>query len=293
LTAFNEDGSVNLEIIPRYADMLYSNGVTGVFVNGTTGEGKFLTFEERVALAQCWVDSAPKDLSVFVHVGYASQDESKALAVHAAAIGADAIGEIGPAALKADRVETLVDYIKSTASSVPEMPYYYYHMPSINNILFPMIEFLKVADKIVPNLAGIKYTHNDINDYRQCLEYNNAKYDILFGRDEFLLDGLKIGALGAVGSTYNIMTGLYRELLNEYSTNNLERAQHLQKISADTCQIIYETGDFVFGLKTIMNKIGLNLGGMRHRQQNLSAESVLDLELSLKKSGAFNFLNKI
>ena len=37
LTGFNPDGSVNLDIIPRYAEMLHANGVAGVFVNGTTG----------------------------------------------------------------------------------------------------------------------------------------------------------------------------------------------------------------------------------------------------------------
>ena len=81
LTGFNPDGSVNLEIIPRYAEMLNSNGITGVFVNGTTGEGLYLTLEERRVLARQWVESAPEDLLVIIHVGYTSQNESQALAV--------------------------------------------------------------------------------------------------------------------------------------------------------------------------------------------------------------------
>lgn len=291
LTPFNKDGSVNLEIIPQYAEMLYKNGIVAVFVNGTTAEGQFLTFEERKAIAKCWVNSAAKDLRVIIHVGYASHEQSQALAVHAASIGADAIGEIGPAILKPDRVETLVNYIKKTASSAPKIPYYYYHMPSMNDIFFPMIEFLQIADSTVPNLAGIKYTHNDIADYEQCLKFKNGKYDILFGRDEFLLDGLKVGALGAVGSTYNIMSSLYYELIREYSGNHLKKARRLQKISADTCRIIYETGDFIFGLKIIMKRIGLNLGNMRRPKLILSDETLMNLELSLEKSGTFNFLN--
>lgn len=38
-TAFNDDGSVNCDVIPRQAEMLVRQKVTGVYVSGTTGEG--------------------------------------------------------------------------------------------------------------------------------------------------------------------------------------------------------------------------------------------------------------
>ncbi len=46
-TGFNPDGSVNLEVIPRYAAMLYANDIAGVFVNGTTGEGPRLNHQVK------------------------------------------------------------------------------------------------------------------------------------------------------------------------------------------------------------------------------------------------------
>jgi N-acetylneuraminate lyase len=293
LTGFNWDGSVNLEVIPRYAEMLSTNGVAGVFVNGTTGEGQSLTFEERKILAQCWVESAPNDLRVIIHVGYTNQTESQALAVHAADIGADSIGEVGPLFSKIDNVGVLVNYAAETAAAVPQLPYYYYHMPSMNNLLFPMIDFLEIADSAIPNLAGIKYTHDDITDYKRCREFEDGKFDILFGRDEFLVDGLRVGAKGAVGSTYNIMAGLYHELVTAFHSGDLETALGLQTISADTCRILYESGGFGSGLKTIMKMIGLDLGDMRHPQVNLSKKAVKDLESSLQKPGLFKYLNKV
>ena len=77
------------------------------------------------------------------------------------------------------------------ASSVPDLPYYYYYMPSENNVLFPMIEFLKLAESAVPNLKGIKYTHDDIDDYAECLQFRPGMYNLHFGRDELLIQGLK------------------------------------------------------------------------------------------------------
>lgn len=292
LTGFHPDGSLNLDIVPRYAAMLYSNGIAGVFVNGTTGEGQTLTFEEKLALAKCWVDAAPEGLRVIIHVGYAEQAKSQALAIHAAEIGADGVGEIGPFILEPFSVETLVDYVARTASASPKIPYYYYHMPSMNNVLFPMIDFLRLADDAIPNLAGIKYTHDDIVDYEKCYKFKNKKYDLLFGRDEFLVDGLKAGAKGAVGSTYNIMAGLYLELVEAYRSGNIETAKHLQEISANTCRLLYESGNFRSALKFVMSKIGLDLGGMRHPEVDLSEKTTEELEKSLWKSDMFNFFNK-
>ena len=59
LTGYRDDGTINLDVIPPYAEMLQANGVAGVFVNGTTGEGFSLTLSERRALAARWVQAAP------------------------------------------------------------------------------------------------------------------------------------------------------------------------------------------------------------------------------------------
>jgi len=293
LTGFKSDGSINLDIIPKYAAMLHHNGISGVFVNGTTGQGASLTFEERKKLAGQWVDSAPDDMRVIIHVGYIDHAKSQALAAHAAEIGADGIGEIGPPELKSNNIESLVEYTAATASASPELPYYYYHMPSANNLYFSMLEYLSLAEKAIPNLAGIKYTHNNTSEYRQCIEYLNGKYDIFFGRDEYLIDGLKAGAQGALGSTYNIMARLYHKLIAAYHSDDLETVSRLQSISADTCRILYKSGSFGFGLKTILRKIGLDLGDVRLPLQNLSQKEVMYLEADLKQIGMTSYLNEM
>ena len=45
---------INTEIIPAYARMLHDNGLKGVFINGSSGEGYMLTKEERIRLAEAW-----------------------------------------------------------------------------------------------------------------------------------------------------------------------------------------------------------------------------------------------
>ena len=78
-TPFHANGEVNLEPIERYAQMLQHNGLKGVFINGSSGEGYMLTTEERMLLAERWVSVAPEGFKVIVHVGSCCLKESVAL----------------------------------------------------------------------------------------------------------------------------------------------------------------------------------------------------------------------
>ena len=49
-TPFYENGEVNYEPIEAYAKLLVKNGLKGVFINGSSGEGYMLTDEERMKL---------------------------------------------------------------------------------------------------------------------------------------------------------------------------------------------------------------------------------------------------
>ena len=76
------DGSINLTVIPEYAAMLQRNGLKGVFINGSSGEGYMLTEEERMQIAEAWMDATKDftDFKVIVHVGSTCVRSSRRLA---------------------------------------------------------------------------------------------------------------------------------------------------------------------------------------------------------------------
>ena len=57
-TPFYENGEVNYEPIESYARLLKNNGLQGVFINGSSGEGYLLTETERMKLAEKWMASS-------------------------------------------------------------------------------------------------------------------------------------------------------------------------------------------------------------------------------------------
>ena len=157
-TPFYENGEVNYEPIPAYAALLARNGLKGVFINGSSGEGYMLTEEERMKLAEAWVKAVPADFKVIVHVGSTCVKSSRRLAEHAQAIDAWGVGAMAPPFPKVGRIEELVKYCEEIACGAPELPFYFYHIPAFNGAFLSMLDFLKAVDGRIPNFAGIKYT---------------------------------------------------------------------------------------------------------------------------------------
>ncbi|MDE6074069.1 MAG: dihydrodipicolinate synthase family protein, partial [Muribaculaceae bacterium] len=196
-TPMHPNGDINLEPIPAYAAMLAKNGLKGVFINGSSGEGYMLTPDERKKVAEAWVKASPEGFKVIVHVGSCCLRESAELARHAAEIGAWGIGAMAPPFPKIGRIEELVKYCEEIAKAAPQLPFYYYHIPAFNGAFLPMIELLKAVDGRIPNFAGIKYTFESLYEYNQCRLYKNGKFDMLHGQDETILPSLAQG--GAQG----------------------------------------------------------------------------------------------
>lgn len=283
-TPMNADGSVNFPMIPKLAHALANGGVNGAFICGTTGEGFSLSTNERLQIAEHWVKTAPRDLCVIVHVGHLTLGDSQTLAAHADKIGAAAFATIGPTFFKAANVDQLVDYCAKIAEAAPKLPFYYYHIPVMTGIELPIFEFLKAASKRIPNLAGIKFTHENLMDYSRCLNFENGRFNVLFGRDEILLASLAMGAPGAVGSTYNYMAPIYNRVIDAFKKGDMKAARKFQSQAIEVIAIMSRRGGLPAG-KAMMKMIGLDCGPVRSPLQNLSAETIKTFEQELKQAG--------
>src|SRR5690606_18346734 len=211
--AYKEDGEINLDIIPQIVERLIEDGVSGVFVCGTNGEGPNLTIDERKAIVEAYVKAANKRIIVMVHVGHSSVKEARELAAHAEQVGADAVSSVSAFYFKPASVRALVLSLAEIASAAPNTPFYYYNIPHLTGVSMDMLELLKTAEELIPNFRGIKYTAPTLHEYEACLNYKEGKYDILYGLDEMLLGALAVGAKGAVGSTYTFAAPLYKKII--------------------------------------------------------------------------------
>src|SRR5699024_7191453 len=157
-TPMNEDRSVNFRLIPEIYKRFRRQGVIGVFINVSTSEGLSLTNEERKALTEAWDEGVDDDFKRLVPVGHAGIQDATARARHASQYGSiDGISTVGPFYREPNSTKELVAFCREIALAAPECPFYYYHIPVLTGVDFPMYDFLTIAADEIPTLAGIKF----------------------------------------------------------------------------------------------------------------------------------------
>lgn len=278
-TPFDSNSELNLEFIPQYYQALKNNNVKGAFICGSTGEGVSLTFSEKVAVMKAWTALTKDDheFTLMMFLGGTNIKECKELAAIAEAEGVDAISFTSPYYFKPANVIQLAKCCQEIASSAPNTAFYYYHIPVLTGGNYAMIDLLRAVDGNIPTFKGIKYTHEDFMDFLSCLNFNNRKYDMLWGRDENMLSALVLGSRGAVGSTYNYAAPLYNDLIAAFDAGDLDKANALQQKSIDMISLLGKYGGIATG-KAYMKLVDLNCGEFRLPIANMTAERFQEFE---------------
>ncbi len=291
-TPMHTDGSLNLSIIPKYAEMLIHNQVKGAFIAGSTGEGVSMCYEEKVQVIKAWGEIRDKRLLKIAMVGGNSVQEMKQLAQLAEQQKFDAIAILAPHYFILNKAEILAQICIEVGKVAPKTGLYFYHIPVLTGVNVSMIEFLEHMEDKLPNFLGIKYTHSDMMEYNRCLNFAGEKYDILWGWDEVFLGGMAMGARGGVGSTFNYAAPLYHQLMEAFYAGDLLKARKLQEKSIDIVRLLGKYGGIATG-KAYMRAMGLDCGKFRLPVQNMSEAQYEAFLEDLQTIGFFQYMSKM
>jgi N-acetylneuraminate lyase len=285
LTPLNEAGDLNLAAVEKQAALLAADGVSAVFVGGTTGEFSSLTVAERVQLARRWCEVAPgSQLRVVAHVGANCLADARELAADAEKHGAAAVATVAPNYFKPKSVAELVEWCAQLAAAAPRTPFYFYDIPTMTGVALPMPDFLEAAADRIPTLAGLKFTNPDLMTLQRLLHLQGGRFDVVWGFDEYLLAALVLGAEGAVGSTYNFAAPLYQRIIAAVKAGDLAAARADQFRSVQLITTMYKYG-FLAAAKEVMRVRGVDLGPVRLPIQSLSSEKASELRKDLERLG--------
>jgi len=282
----NAEGEIDLSQVPSISRYLLGNGVSGIFVSGSTGEGESLSSDERRALAKAYVDACVSSIPVIIQVGHNSVREAQGQASYAQEIGATAIATAAPSYFRPRTTADLFDYLCELATAAPDLPLYYYHIPGLNKVDLDMVQLLQMANDHLPSFAGLKYSAVDPCEMRRCMDFEGGRYEVMFGSDEMLLYGLYSGAAAAVGSTYNFMAPLYRGIIDAFDAGDLQTARDLQHRAVRIVGAILRY-PLIPALKATMGFRGLNVGPCRTPNKTLSEPETAELRAALEELGFF------
>lgn len=289
-TPLNQDETVNLQAIPQMVEHLVNQGITGIYICGSTGEGHSLSTFDRKEIVEAFNRAVNKRMKVIVNVGHNSISESCDLARHAESLKVDAISAAPPVYYKISSESQLIRTFERITAAAPQVPFYYYHIPALTGFNFDMEKFLKEGAEKLPSLCGIKFTSSEIYEYQNCVNLSREKYQILYGKDEMLLSGLTAGAESVIGSTYNFIAPLYHAVIREFKTGNIEKAAEYQLEAVKIVKAFLKF-DSLPAQKAMMKMIGLDCGPVALPLVSLSEQEEQQLREELEKTAFFKWAN--
>lgn len=289
-TPFHSDGSLNLAIVEKQAAHLINNRVLAAFIGGTTGESSSLTLAERQALTTRWSEVLRgSPLRLIVHVGSNCVEDARSLAAQAQELGASGVAALAPCYFKPANAGVLVDTMAEIAAAAPSLPFYYYEIPVLTGLQISPSEFLARAADRIPNLAGIKFTSNNLMEYQLCRNFRDQAFDIPYGFDEILLSALALGAKGAVGSSFNFAAPIYNRVIAAFERGDLEAARAEQLRSVQVIQKLASYG-YMGTAKATMKMLGVDVGPARLPNTTLSEIQTVQLHGELTELGFFEWI---
>ncbi len=266
VTPLTADNKVNTKAVKDLIDKLISEGADGFYIGGATGEGICMTPEEREVLAECSVNAVGKRVGTIIHIASTVFDDAVRLARHAERIGANAISAIPPLFYPYTS-EEIAEYYKKLAGAV-NIPLIIYNNPGANVSFTPeQVALLFEVD----NITGIKWTRPDYYSVMRIRDLTNGEMNIINGPDETLLQGLAAGVDGGIGTTYNLMTPLYKRIYTFFHEGKMSEALRCQTVADRVVALISAYGTIPC-TKALLEMQGLEVGDASFPFRKLSTE---------------------
>ncbi len=277
LTPFDKDENLHEEGLRALIRRMLADGIHGLYITGSTGEGFLMDLEERKRAVEITVDEVAGKVPVMVHVGAISTKLSVDLTRHAYEAGADAISSVPPFYYRFGEAE-IIEYYRALAEATP-LPMIVYNIPLAGLMGYDTI--LKLAK--IDNVKGIKYTASSHYEITKLKADLGEDFMIYSGSDEMAISGLLAGADGLIGSTYNVLADTFLSLYDFYMKGDIAKANDVMKEAVEVILKMLSYGNLNALLKTLNRMRGVDAGYARSPFRNFTKEEEVKIAADLRE----------
>ncbi|KAG9456088.1 hypothetical protein H6P81_000596 [Aristolochia fimbriata] len=211
-TPYLPDGRFDLEAYDALMHMQIVNGVEGVIVGGTTGEGQLMSWDEHIMLIGHTVNCFGGSIKVIGNTGSNSTREAIHATEQGFAVGMHAALHINPYYGKTS-LQGLISHFETILSMGPTIVY---NVPSRTGQDIPPRVIHALAENA--NMAGVKECMG--ND--RIKDYTDKGLVIWSGNDDECHDARwTYGAMGVISVVSNLVPGLVHKLMFQGSNVSL------------------------------------------------------------------------
>ena len=256
-TPLASDGSVDSAKLAGHAKQLFSKGVDGVVLFGTTGEGTSFNVTERVATIEAVLKAGVPAERIGVGGGFPAISDSIALTRAALGLGLRHVLILPPYFDRSVTAEGIEDAFAAIIDGATDdrLRAYLYHIPQISGIAIPTTVAANLRKRYGKVLAGLKDSSGDFKQF-QAFRAAAPELAITVGNETDIARAIAGGGAGTICGMANIAPELVKAMIDGKDVEARMQA---------AVDIVVKSASFLTTLKAILAAQTGDAGWLRVR----------------------------
>ncbi len=223
-TPFNDDLSVDHELLGRHVTWLVDSGCAGIVALGSLGEAQTLAFDEKVEILASCKRALGSSVPLVAGIASLSTREAVALAKQAEKAKCDGLMVLPSYVYKGDERETLAHYDAVISATGLSCMLYNNPIAYGTDVTAPQLEVLA---KRHANLHAVKESSGDVRRVTAIGERLGDRLNVLAGMDDAILESIPMGAKGWIAGLVNALPVESVRVFELATQGHLEEAREL------------------------------------------------------------------
>ncbi|ROR93892.1 4-hydroxy-tetrahydrodipicolinate synthase [Salana multivorans] len=282
VTPMDADGDLDIDAAVVLAEKLVADGVSGIVLNGTTGESPTTHQPEKDALVRAVVDAVGDRVRIVAGAG--SNDTKHAVRIAASAERTGAHGLlINAPYYNRPSQEGVYRHIRAVADAA-DLPVMLYDIPGRTGVAIGDEALDRLAEH--PRVLAVKDATGDVPaGFARMRRTGLAFYS---GDDALNLAWLTHGAVGVVSVIGHVVAGPIAEMVGCISRGDLRRAQDLAVELVGVCDALMGAGQGAVYAKAALDLLGvIPSRAVRSPLVAATEDELADLAERLRVAGLF------
>jgi 4-hydroxy-tetrahydrodipicolinate synthase len=224
-TQFDRALEVDLPATQRVQDALLRDGVHGLVLMGTVGEGNSLSAEEKLRVLAAAIEVSGGKVPVIAGVSEFTTATAVRFARDAERLGAAGLMVL-PAMVYVPTPAELERHFRAVAQATG-LPIMLYNNPPCYRVNIEIATLARLAD--VPNIVALKESAPDSRRFTDVINAFGERFVLFAGLDDFVFEGLTLGAKGWVSGLTNAFPLESLRLYESLRSGDLEQARWIYR----------------------------------------------------------------
>lgn len=282
LTPLLPDDSIDRQSVHRLIEHILAGGGSGVFALGSSGEGAFLSLDQRRALVQYAAEALHQRGRLLVGISECSVRRVKEVMAALDLPGVDAFVLALPFYGEYSQPGIQRAFFTAIADASPRPLLLYNIPPAVHAIIEP--DTLTTLAKH-PNILGVKDSHGDLERFQRLLFLNRENdFAILQGAESLAGLSMLAGADGLVCGMGNLIPDRFTALIEAARANQIAQVHELQYQMVALGRL-HGVSHWLSCLKTAASLLGLCQPIVSAPLPSLSADEIAQIRHLLQQQG--------